>query len=49
MVLIDASTTQAGTGGRWMLVPAHDIVSLDDEPMELFTFEIDESGLPVPS
>ena len=48
-VLIDASTAEAGTGDRWPLAPAHDVVGLDDEPMDLFTLDVDDSELPVPS
>ncbi|MDH3958850.1 MAG: adenylate/guanylate cyclase domain-containing protein [Actinomycetota bacterium] len=48
-VLIDASTAHAGTRDRWRLAPAHDIVGLDDEPMDLYTLDVDASGLPVPS
>ncbi len=48
-VLIDASTAEAGTGDRWPLAPAHDVVGLDDEPMDLFTLDVDDRELPVPT
>lgn len=41
-VLIDASTTEAAAG-RWPLVRAHDIVDLDDVPMDLFALEPDQT------
>lgn len=37
-VLVDASTAQAATS-PWPLARAHDVVDLDDEPMDLFTLE----------
>lgn len=37
-VLIDASTAQAAEG-RWTLARAHDIVDLDDVPMDLFALD----------
>jgi class 3 adenylate cyclase len=48
-LLIDASTAHAGTGDRWRFVPAHDVVGLDDEPMDLFTLNLEDHGLPIPS
>ncbi len=43
-VLIDASTAQECASGRWPLDPAHDVVDLDGEPMELFTLATHQSG-----
>jgi HAMP domain-containing protein len=39
VVLIDASTVEACTRGRWRMERAHDVVDLDDEPMDLYTLE----------
>jgi class 3 adenylate cyclase/HAMP domain-containing protein len=36
-VLVDASTATDCAGSGWRLEPAHGVVDLDDEPMELFT------------
>lgn len=36
-VLVDASTAAQREQRRWPLEPAHDVVDLDGEPMELFT------------
>ncbi len=42
-VLIDATTAESCSRGRWQLEPAHDVVGLDGEPMELFTLQTDEA------
>ncbi len=39
MVLIDASTVQACTEGRWRFEEAHDVVDLDDQPMDLYRLD----------
>lgn len=44
VVLIDASTARACTPERWRLERAHDVVDLDDEPMELYTLEVPDAA-----
>ncbi len=44
VVLIDASTVRACTPERWRLERAHDVVDLDDEPMELYTLGLPDAA-----
>ena len=46
-VLIDATTADESTSERWQLEPAHDVVDLDGEPMELFAL-VAEDAAPAP-
>ena len=40
-VLVDASTVERCSPGRWRLEPAHDVVDLDGRPMDLSTLQQD--------
>lgn len=44
-VLVDASTAQQVAGSRWRMEPAHDVVDLDDEPMDLYTLGLTTSDV----
>lgn len=43
-VLVDVSTAGECVGGSWILEPAHDVVDLDDEPMELYSLVLPQTA-----
>ncbi|MGB7983221.1 MAG: HAMP domain-containing protein [Candidatus Nanopelagicales bacterium] len=45
VVLVDASTARACTDRRWRFEPAHDVVDLDGQLMDLYRLD-DEDGMP---